>query len=148
MTSCSVFQPKNFNSISLKETIISQSKDSLEFEDLIEAGKGKKTMIQIYASYCPFSQDSFKDVVVLQKKYSDVRYMFLSVDHSFYDWKRGITSMKVTGEHYYIPQKGKGVLAEFIGLKTIPRFLLIDEEGHITVFKTSKVSDIENKLKR
>ncbi|MGG6231047.1 TlpA family protein disulfide reductase [Tenacibaculum sp. SDUM215027] len=146
LSSCSVFQPKEFTSASLNEELLNLEREPISFQKVLEKNKGKKMLIQIFATYCPYSQRSFDDVLLFQKKNPRLEYVFLSVDHSYHDWKRGLESIPVKGQHYYIQKKGKGALGEFLKLKTIPRFLIIDKEGKIRVYKSSKVSDkLQNK---
>ncbi|MGG8495702.1 TlpA family protein disulfide reductase [Tenacibaculum sp. TC6] len=144
--SCGVFQPKKFNNLSLQEKLVTIDRDSILFSDIVSNHKGKNTIIQLYASYCPFSQASFKEVKQLQQSNSEINFVFLSVDHSYHDWKRALESLEVKGEHFYIPKKGKGELGKFLKLKTIPRFLLIDKQGNIKVYKTAKVVEVGKKI--
>ncbi|WP_417785453.1 TlpA family protein disulfide reductase [Tenacibaculum sp.] len=147
LTSCAVFQPENFTTEALREELLTLERNPISFQEVLNKNKGKKKFIQVFATYCPVSQDSFDDVLVFQKKNPELVYVFLSVDHSYHDWKRGLESIPVKGQHYYIPKKGKGELGEFLKLKTIPRFLIIDEEGKISVYKSSKVSNkLQNKV--
>lgn len=147
-TSCAAFQPKQIPVKSLEEKLLTVERVSTTLNDILNNNTKTNTIIQVYASYCPFSQDSFKDVLKLQQSNKNINYVFLSVDHSYHDWKRGLKALKVVGKHYYIPNKGKGEIARFLKLKTIPRFLLIDKKGTIKVFNTSKVSKIESKLNK
>jgi len=141
LSSCAVFQPKKITLGPLNEELLTLDRKSILFKEVLEKNKGKKIFVQIFATYCPYSQRSFKDVLNFQKKNPELAYIFLSVDHSYHDWKRGLESIPVKGQHYYIQKKGKGTLGEFLNLKTIPRFLVIDEDRSIKVFKSSKVSD-------
>ncbi|RKF04507.1 thioredoxin-like protein [Tenacibaculum lutimaris] len=141
LSSCAVFQPKEFTLKPLNEELLTLDRKPILFKEVLEKNKGKKIFVQIFATYCPYSQRSFKDVLNFQKKNPELSYIFLSVDHSYHDWKRGLESIPVEGQHYYIQKKGKGALGEFLKLKTIPRFLVIDEGRNIKVFKSSKVSD-------
>lgn len=146
-SSCAVFQPKNFDVQSSNEVLLTEDRKEITLKEVINKNKSKKKFIQIYASYCPISQDSFDDVIAFQQKNKNAEYIFLSVDHSYHDWKRGLKDLKVKGQHYYIPKKGKGALGKFLKLKTIPRFLVVDENGNILVYKTSKVSEaIQRKI--
>ncbi|WP_299107355.1 thioredoxin-like domain-containing protein [uncultured Tenacibaculum sp.] len=146
--SCGVFQPKQFSQEALEEELLTVDRKETSLKEILAKNQEQKKFIQIYASYCPISQDSFDDVVKFQNKNTDAEYIFLSVDHSYHDWKRGLESLKVKGSHYYIQKKGKGVLGEFLKLKTIPRFLIIDKEGNILVYKTSKLSEtLQQKIK-
>ncbi len=145
-SSCGVFQPKLFNHQALNEKLVDINRDSITLKEILKNNKGKKTFIQIFATYCPVSQDSFDDVIEFQKNNSKINYILLSVDHSYHDWKRGLKNIKVKGKHYYIPKKGKGDLGAFLKLKTIPRFMILDKNGKILLYKSSKVSDrLKNK---
>ena len=146
-SSCAVFQPKNFNSEALNEKLVTTNRDSITLKEILDKNKEKKTFIQVFATYCPISQDSFENVIDFQKKNPKINYVFLSVDHSYHDWKRGLEKIKVKGEHYYIPKKGKGQLGMFLKLKTIPRFIVLDKNGKILLYKSSSVSErLKNKI--
>lgn len=145
--SCVVFQPKTFTKAVLNEQLQTLERTTITLQEILEKNKGKKSFIQIFASYCPVSQDSFYDVLALQKQHPEINYIFLSVDHSFYDWKRGLKHIKPKGQFYYIPKKGKGALGKFLKLTSIPRFLVVNEMGAILVYKQSQVSKkIKNKF--
>ncbi len=140
-SSCGVFQPKIFTKEALDEKLVTLTRDSISFREVLSKNRGKEIFIQVFASYCPVSQDSFDDVLSFQEKYDEKEYVFLSVDHTYHDWKRGVERIKPKGQFYYISKKGKGALGKFLNLKTIPRFLKVDKLGIIKVFKTSKVSE-------
>ena len=141
MMSCAVFQPKQFTQDALNEKLVTIDRDSISFKDILKNNTGKEKFVQIFASYCPVSQDSFYDVVAFQKENPEKAYIFLSVDHSYHDWKRSLKNIDPKGQFYYIPKKEEGALGEFLKIKSIPRFLKIDKNGTIKVYKTAKVSD-------
>lgn len=141
LTSCATFQPKEFAKSALNERLQTLERTDISFKEILEKNKGKKSFMQVFASYCPVSQDSFGDVLAFQKQHPEINYIFLSVDHSYHDWKRGLEYIKPKGQFYYIPKKDNGGLGKFLKLKTIPRFLVIDENSNISVFKSSKVSE-------
>ncbi|MCD8415481.1 hypothetical protein G1J88_07880 [Tenacibaculum dicentrarchi] len=144
LQSCAIFQPKVFTGQALNEKLVTTSRDSITLKEIFDKNKGEAQFIQVFATYCPFSQRSFKDVIAFQAENPLVKYIFLSVDHSYFDWKRGLENIKnnnkLKGAYYYIPKKGKGALANFLKLKTIPRFLIVDKKGKITLFKASSIS--------
>ncbi|WP_420551394.1 TlpA family protein disulfide reductase [Tenacibaculum aiptasiae] len=146
--SCAVFQPKEFSTEALEEKLVTVNRDSITLKEIIKKNTSEKQFIQVFATYCPVSQDSFEDVIAFQKENPSIDYIFLSVDHSYHDWKRGLENIKVKGEHYYIPKKGKGKLGQFLKLKTIPRFMVLDNEGNIILYKTSSLSEkLKSKIK-
>lgn len=140
LMSCAAFQPKTFTQNALDEELLTIDRKPITFKDILAKNSEKELFIQVFATYCPISQGSFYDVVEFQKENPHKTYIFLSVDHNYYDWKRGLKDIEPKGQFYYIPKKGEGALAEFLQLKTIPRFLKVDKKGNIQVFKTAKVS--------
>ncbi|SEB77451.1 hypothetical protein SAMN04489761_1729 [Tenacibaculum sp. MAR_2009_124] len=146
LTGCGTFHPDRFNKSSLNEKLLSVDRESVMFSEILEHDSSQKTLIHIYASYCPFSQKSLEEIALFQKENKEVNYIFLSVDHSYFDWKRGLDNIPVKGQHYYIPTKGNGGLGDFLKLKEIPRFLILNENKEIKMFKSSKVSKIKELL--
>ncbi len=141
LSSCASLKRKQFSVEALNEKLVTLDRDSITLSQILEKNKGKQIFAQIFASYCPVSQDSFDDVLKFQKENPEKVYIFLSVDHSYYDWKRGLKYVKPKGQFYYIPKKGDGALGKFLKLKSIPRFLKINKQGGIEVYKTAKVSE-------
>ena len=141
VSSCASLKKKQFSNEALNEKLLTLERDSITLRQILDNNKGSQIFIQVFASYCPVSQDSFDEVVTFQQENLQKKYIFLSVDHSYYDWKRGLKYIKPKGQFYYIPEKGDGALGRFLKLKSIPRFLKINEQGQIEVYKTSKVSD-------
>lgn len=140
MVRCSIWQPAYFSEEALEDKLVTVDRDSITVQEIMEKYKGKKTYIQFFANYCPVSQRSFKDVKQLQKEYPNVNYVFFSVDHTFHDWKRGLKDINLRGEHYYVPKKGDSRVATFLKLRSVPRFVVLNEESKIILFKDTKVS--------
>lgn len=140
LVGCAYFYPKEFTKTALEEKLLTVEREEITFKEIIDKNKGKRTFIQIFTSYCPVSQERLKEVLKLQEKYPTVNYVFLSADHSYYDWKRGLKNVKPKGQFYYIQKKGKGALANFLKLKSIPRFLMISSTGKILTYKSFNIS--------
>ena len=138
---CAIVQPKEFPEEVLNDKLLTLERDSISLKEVLEKHNNKSKFIQVFASYCPVSQDSFDDVLRFQKEHPEKAYIFLSVDHGYHDWKRGLEYVTPKGDFYFIPEKDKGVLGQFLKIKSIPRFINVDKENKIEVFKTSKVSD-------
>lgn len=139
--SCAAYQKQIFPPEIRAEKLITTARDSISFQNILDNHKGRQIFVQIFASYCPVSEKSFADVVRFQKQNSQKAYVFISVDHSYYDWKRALVRIKPKGYFYYLPKKENSLLAKFLKLKSVPRFLKINEQGRIVVFKSSKVSE-------
>lgn len=151
-SACSNAQDKTkFSEKALAETMVSVDGDLLSFSKIINQYKGKKVVIDVWASWCPDCVKGMPDVKKLQKKYSkNVVYLFLSLDKDENSWKRGIEKYQIEGEHYFVPSGWKGDFNKSIDLDWIPRYLVVDETGKIVLFKAIKASSgkLENAIKK
>ena len=75
-----------------------------------------------------------KKVKALQANYTDVAYVFLSLDRGKEAWRTGIKKYQVEGDHYYMPSGKKCDFADFVNISWIPRYMLINKAGEIVVF--------------
>ena len=80
-------------------------------------------------------------VKALQKEYTDVAYVFLSLDRGEDRWKRGIKKYGVEGEHYYMQNQKKCDFADFVNISWIPRYMVINKSGEIVVFNVIEADD-------
>jgi len=76
-------------------------------------------------------------------------FLFLSLDKTTENWKKAIKTFKIKGEHYYIASGWKGDFCSSIDLDWIPRYIVINPEGEIALYKAIKADDsrIESILK-
>jgi hypothetical protein len=81
-------------------------------------------------------------VVELQKQFPDAVYLFLSYDKTPESWAKGIEKYGVKGEHYFVKSDWKGgAFSESIDLDWIPRYLILDKSGKITLYKAIEADD-------
>ena len=86
----------------------------------------------------------------LQKEFPEVTFLFLSLDKDVTSWKRGIERFDIKGEHYFMQSGWDGDFGNFLDLNWIPRYLVVNENGFVDLFKSIKVTDPEivNALKK
>jgi thiol-disulfide isomerase/thioredoxin len=142
LVSCNLESPKEFSKEALQEKIFALDDSSSTLEEIISQHKGKKILIDVWASWCRDCIKGFPALKNVQKEFPEVVYLFLSVDTKKSSWKYGINKYNLKGEHYNLP-KGmkKGELVIFLNLGWIPRYLVIDENGKIQLFKATQASD-------
>ncbi len=143
VASCSVAQDKeNFSEKALNDIMISQEGTKVSFSEIINTYKGKKVVIDVWASWCGDCVKGMPKVKKLQEEYStDVVYLFLSLDKTESSWKKGIERYDVVGEHFFISSGWKGDFCSSIDLDWIPRYMVVNEQGKITLFKATKATD-------
>jgi thiol-disulfide isomerase/thioredoxin len=149
--SCNSEKPTQFSDEAYKEMLIGVDNSKITLREVLYANKGKKVLIDVWASWCKDCIVGIPKIKELQKEFPDVVFLFLSVDRSTPSWKRTISKYNLMGEHYNLPEGMKdGEFVDFINLNWIPRYMVIDETGEITVFRATDSSDkrIKEALKK
>jgi thiol-disulfide isomerase/thioredoxin len=120
----------------LSEKLISLV-DSTEitFKDLLDKFKGKEIMIDNWASWCgPCAHEikiGKKKVQELESK--NMKFIYISLDRgSDYNKAReNAISLGICEQAYIIKGDFKSEYAKYLNIKSIPRFILLDENGKI-----------------
>jgi thiol-disulfide isomerase/thioredoxin len=133
--------PTQFSEAALNDTFITLKGDSVTFKSILETYNGKTVVIDIWASWCKDCVGGMPKVKALQKEHNDLVYLFLSLDKSQEAWKKGIEKYDVKGEHYFMQSGWKGAFGEFVNLDWIPRYMVVDENGNIKLFKAIEADD-------
>ncbi|WP_428740829.1 TlpA family protein disulfide reductase [Tenacibaculum sp.] len=141
MLSCTTKQSTKFTEEALNDVFISLEGKEVPFKEVIEKHKGKKVLIDVWASWCTDCLKSLPVIKQLQEENPEIAYMYLSLDRNQTDWKNGVDRLKIKGDHYFMQSGWEGKFGEFLGLNWIPRFLVIDEKGKIVVFDATKATD-------
>ena len=140
--SCNLEKPTQFSEEANLEMLIGLDDSKITLREVLQQHKGKKILIDVWASWCADCIRGIPKVKKLQKGFPDVVYLFLSVDRSNPSWKRAIKKYNLVGEHYNLPQgMNDGNFVDFINLNWIPRYMVIDESGKIELFKATNAAD-------
>ncbi len=141
-TSCSFEVPKEFSDKALNEKLYNLKDIDATLQEVLSQYKGKKVLIDVWASWCRDCIAGLPKVKEIQREFKEVVFLFLSVDERIDSWKRGVKRYNIKGEHYNLP-KGmkKGDLVEFLNISWIPRYVVVNEKGEITLFKATDASD-------
>ncbi|WP_338733230.1 TlpA family protein disulfide reductase [Mangrovimonas cancribranchiae] len=133
--------PKQFSEKALNDTFITLEGESLTFSSILNKYEGKTILIDVWASWCSDCIKSMPNLKMLQNEHKDVTYLFLSLDKNVGAWKRGIKKYDVQGEHYYMQSGWKGDFGDFLNLDWIPRYLVVDKNQNIKLYKAVKATD-------
>lgn len=139
---CTSAQDKTqFSKKALADEMISLDGENMPFSQIINQYRGKKVVIDVWASWCGDCVGGMPKVKELQNESGDdVVYLFLSLDKNIAAWKRGIQRHQVIGEHYFVPSGWKGDFNKSIDLDWIPRYIVVDRTGKIELFKATKAT--------
>ncbi|MFD2541933.1 TlpA family protein disulfide reductase [Lacinutrix gracilariae] len=135
--------PTQFTQEALNDTFISFEGENISFKQILEKHKGSTILIDVWASWCGDCIQGMPKVKVLQETNTEMVFLFLSADKSITSWKKGINKYQVKGEHYFMPKGMKSIFSKSIDLDWIPRYLIIDAQGNIKLYKAIKADDSE-----
>lgn len=106
--------------------------------------KGKVLYIDVWATWCgpccaeiPFMEKRYEQY----KNNSHVEFISISVDNDQSAWRKKIDQDKPLWKQFIVEDGFKSGLCEKYGIRSIPRFLLIDEKGNIISVKASRPSN-------
>lgn len=133
LTSCQA--QTEFSTESLNAILIDTENQAISFEEILKQNKGKTVVIEVWASWCSDCIKSMPQVKKLKEKFPEVAFVNLSCDKTFEAWKSGIEKHEVTGENFLIKDGMKGEFGTSIKLDWIPRFIVINKEGKIVLFR-------------
>ena len=141
--SCNFETPIEFSEEALTETITTSKGRTTNLKNVLEDYKGKVVLIDVWASWCRDCIIGFPKVKALQEAFKDkdVEFVFLSVDRNIPAWKRGIEKYNIQGDHYFVNSGQNGPLSDFLNSNWIPRYMVINKQGNIELFRATNASD-------
>ena len=146
LLSCNSVDPTQFTEEALNDVFLNQNGQQIPFKAILEKHKGQTILIDVWASWCKDCLEGIPNIKKIQSENKDVVYLFLSLDKTEKQWKNGIKKHQISGEHYFINSGWDGPFNVFLKLNWIPRYLIVDKQGNIKLFKAVKANNklIEN----
>jgi thiol-disulfide isomerase/thioredoxin len=138
-------QTTEFTQDALQDVFIDLNDNEVTFASILENHKGKTLFIDVWASWCGDCVRGMPGVKQLINENKNIQFVFLSVDRAQDKWKAGIKKYDINnGDHYYIKSGWKGsAFCKAINLDWIPRYMVVDKEGKIALFKAIVTNDKE-----
>lgn len=131
-----------FSESALKDILIDSEGKEVSFNSIIEANKGNVVLLDIWASWCKDCVIGMPIVKDLMKEYPEVSFIYISLDRNATAWKNGIQKFEIgEGSHYWAAEGWDSDLFKSIDLDWIPRYMILDEEGNIKLYKAIKAND-------
>jgi len=141
LLNCQSYKITTFSEAALKDEFITIDENVVPFSAILEQHKGQTIFIDVWASWCKDCRKSLPKVKELQQEFSEMSFVFLSLDKSLGAWKKGIQTYNLQGDHYFMQSGWKGAMGTFLDLDWIPRYLIVDPDGKIVVYKAIKTTD-------
>jgi thiol-disulfide isomerase/thioredoxin len=128
-------QNKEFSKESLSKKLITPDNKEISFKKVLKKHSGKVTVIEVWASWCGDCVKAMPKVKAMQINNPDVDYVFISMDKAFDKWQTGIEKHELKGDHYWATDGMKGEFGKSIDLDWIPRYIILDKEGKIILYR-------------
>ncbi len=128
-------EPTKFSVEALNDLFLTTNDTKIKFQDILDNHKGKTIIIDIWASWCGDCLKSLPKVKSLQAQYPKADFVFLSLDKKMSTWKKAIEKYNIKGDHYYMQSGWKGAFGTFLNLDWIPRYLVVNKNQEILIFK-------------
>lgn len=141
LLNCQSDKITTFSEAALNDEFITLDENVVPFSAILEQHKGQTIFIDVWASWCKDCRKSLPKVKELQKEFPGMSFVFLSLDKSLGAWKKAIQTYNLQGEHYLMQSGWKGAMGTFLDLDWIPRYLIVNPEGKIVVYKAIKTKD-------
>ena len=138
---CAQNEATTFEKEGLESEMVNLNNQPLKFSEILKKYEGKTVVIDVWASWCSDCIKGMPKVKMLQEKYPDIEYLFISMDKNYKSWQTGIKKHEVKGEHYLVPDGMKGVFGKSINLDWIPRYMVVDKTGKIALYKVIEADD-------
>ena len=138
---CSQKEETDFKKEALENALVSIENEPIKFAEILKKYEGKTVVIDVWASWCSDCIKGMPKVKVLQEKFPDAVFLFISMDKTYEAWKIGIEKYDVKGEHYLTSDGMKGVFGKSIDLDWIPRYMVVDKTGKIALYKVIEADD-------
>lgn len=120
----------------------------LSLENVL-AKKGKYTLIEFWASWCPFCQREMPKVVEVYKKYhkQGLNIIGVSIDSNKDEWvKKGIRKFGMRWDQVSNLNKWNDPIVKKYGVHSIPANFLLDNNGKV-IAKDLKGDALKTKMK-
>ncbi|MDK2772787.1 MAG: TlpA family protein disulfide reductase [Flavobacterium sp.] len=143
LVSCDAQSKKEFTKEALENVMTSKENKTITFKEIINQYKGKTVFIDVWASWCPDCVKGMPKIKAVQENHPDLVYLFISMDKNYEAWIKGIAKYDVVGEHYLTSDGMKGIFGKSIDLDWIPRYMIVDKEGNIALYKAIEADDIK-----
>lgn len=141
LVSCNFETPTQFTEAALNDVFTSLEGNEVSFKAILEPHKGKTILINVWATWCKDCIEDFPVEKALQQEFPDVSFVFLSLDRSEAAWKRGIKKYDLKGDHYFMKSGQDGPFWDFLNSNWTPRYLVVNQQGNIKLFKAKSASD-------
>lgn len=135
----------------LTTRITKANNSSVYFTDFLKTYKGKPVYIDFWASWCAPCITEMPSLKLLEERYKgQISFASISIDDERAKWLKAVKKYSLESTHQWLISKDS-VLAKYLGLQSIPRFILLDKDGMVISLdapRPSNESDLAHLFER
>lgn len=122
--------------------------DSISLSDVL-AKKGKVTIVEFWASWCPYCRAEMPNVSNIYKAYHEkgLEIISVSIDQNKSEWVKGIEEFDMNWAHISNLMEWDDPVAALYGVTSIPTNFLLNEDGEV-IAKGLKGEQLESLVSR
>jgi len=127
----------------LSLNLINVDGQNISFGEMLAQTK-KAVYVDFWASWCAPCKEEMPVSDSLYRKLGPERkieFLYISLDTSEKKWRISMNSVNVSGRHFLMPDNFKSSLVSYLKFNTIPRYLIIDQEGVLINYDAPRPSE-------
>jgi thiol-disulfide isomerase/thioredoxin len=103
------------------------------FKELLNNYNARVIVLDYWASWCGPCIEGMPHLAKLSEQYdkTKVAFLFFSLDKTKSDWENGLKKAGVVGNHYLVNKHFTSALAQYLEIKSIPRYIIINKKKMI-----------------
>ena len=138
---CNFESPKEFSNEALVQDFKTIYGESIQLKEILTKHKGEKILLNVWASWCKDCLVAIPKMKKLQEEYPNITYVFISTDKSELRWRKALKKFQIKGNHYFLENEMDNDFGDFLNSNWIPRYLVINENGFVDLFKAKSIKD-------
>lgn len=112
----------------------------------MDSFQGKLLYVDIWASWCGPCRKQFPYSEELKKKFSKrelrkIKFIYISIDNDHEKWKESLNKLDLSGHQFISPANNNDGAGTYFQISSIPRYIIIDENGDILYENAKRPSD-------
>lgn len=122
------------------------NQNSLTIKEILETNRNKIKVFDFWASWCtPCISDikesyEFRNYLIKNK---NVCFIYFSIDKNQNNWRKRVTQLEKynLNENQYLIDESKTNIAEYLNVKQIPRYVILNKENEIFIINATSPKD-------